>query len=112
MPISKLFKMVMKTVGKEVEYKKINYNVMMALATVLELVAKITRGKEPMITKYGVGLIAYDQTLDLSHAKEILGYESQFTIEEGLERYARSRVDFENGNKIRGLELLDKLDGK
>jgi len=91
MPISKLFKMVMKTVGKEVEYKKINYSVMMALATVLELVAKVTRGKEPMITKYGVGLIAHDQTLDLSNAKEILGYEPQYTIEEGLQRYEKSR---------------------
>jgi len=63
----------------------------MALATVLEFIAKVTRGKEPMITKYGVGLIAHDQTLDLSNAKEILGYEPQYTIEEGLERYEKSR---------------------
>jgi nucleoside-diphosphate-sugar epimerase len=89
--ISELFKMVMKTVGKEVRYKQVNYKVMMALATVLEFVAKVSKGKEPMITKYGVGLIAHDQTLDLTNAKEVLGYESQFSIEEGLECYARSR---------------------
>jgi len=83
--ISKLFKMVMKTLGKEPRYKSINYKVMMGLAS------KITFGKEPMITRYGVGLIAHDQTLDLQKAKEILGYKSQFTIEEGLKRYAKSR---------------------
>ena len=89
--ISKIFKMVMKSLDKEVRYKSINYKVMMSLATVLEFISKITFGKEPMITKYGVGLIAHDQTLDLKNAKEVLGYESQFTIEEGLERYAKSR---------------------
>ena len=89
--ISKLFKMVMKTVGKEVQYKQVNYKLMMAVATVLEFVAKVTKGAEPMITKYGVGLIAHDQTLDLTKAKEVLGYEAKFTIEEGLENYAKSR---------------------
>ncbi len=89
--ISKLFKMVMQTVNKDVKYKVVNYKLMMALATLLEGVAKITRGKEPMITKYGVGLISYDQVLDLTKAKEILGYEPPYTIEEGLKRYAKSR---------------------
>ena len=91
MPISKLFKMVMKTVGKEVHYKQVNYKVMMALATLLEFVAKVSKGKEPMITKYGVGLIAHDQILDLTKAKEVLGYEAKYTIEKGLENYAKSR---------------------
>ena len=89
--ISKIFEMVMKSLGKEVRFKSISYTVLFNLARVLEFVAKITKGAEPMITKYGVGLIAHDQTLDLSNAKNILGYETQFTIEEGLERYAKSR---------------------
>jgi nucleoside-diphosphate-sugar epimerase len=91
LPISKIFKMVMKSLNKDVEYKYINYNVMITLATILEFVSKISFGKEPIITKYGVGLISYDQTLDLTQAKEILGYEPQYTIVEGLERYANSR---------------------
>lgn len=91
MPISKLFKMVMKTVGRDVKYKEINYKILITLAKILEFVSKITKGKEPIITQYGVGLIAYDQTLDLSRAKEILGYEAIYTIEEGLMRYEKSR---------------------
>ena len=91
LPISKIFSMVMKSLGKEVKYKSISYTILFNLARVLEFIAKISSGKEPMITKCGVGLIAHDQTLDLSNAKEVLGYESQFTMEEGLERYAKSR---------------------
>ena len=89
--VSKLFKMVMKSLGKEVNYKKIGYGTMMKLATFLEFIAKIGLTKEPLITKYGVGLIAHDQTLDLTKAKEILGYMPLYSIEEGLERYAKSR---------------------
>jgi len=89
--IEKIFKMVMKTVNKEPKYKKISYKTIYYLATLLESVAKLTGGKEPMITKYGVGLISFDQTLDLTKAKEVLGYEPLYTIEEGLERYAKSR---------------------
>jgi len=89
--IEKIFKMVMKTVNKEPKYKKISYKTIYYLATLLEFFAKLTGGKEPMITKYGVGLISFDQTLDLTKAKEVLGYEPLYTIEEGLERYAKSR---------------------
>ena len=89
--VSKLFKMVMKSLGKEVNYKKIGYGTMMRLATFLEFIAKMGLTKEPLITKYGVGLIAHDQTLDLTKAKEILGYMPLYSIEEGLERYAKSR---------------------
>ncbi|CAA6822248.1 MAG: FIG036672: Nucleoside-diphosphate-sugar epimerase [uncultured Sulfurovum sp.] len=112
--ISKLFEMVMVTLGKEVRYKNVAYKTMMRLAIVLEFVAKMGLSKEPMITKYGVGLIAHDQTLDLQRAKDVLGYRPKYSLEEGLERYKRSRVDFDaissKGNKSRGLELLYKLD--
>ena len=91
MHISKIFDMVMKSLGYRVKYKNISYKVMFNIARFLEFVAKITFGKEPMITKYGVGLISHDQTLDLSRAKEILGYESLYSIKEGLDRYAKSR---------------------
>jgi len=89
--ISKLFEMVMKTLGKEVKYMRVGYTTMMGVATVLEFVAKMGLSKEPMITKYGVGLIAHDQTLDLQRAKDILGYSPQYSIKEGLERYAKSK---------------------
>ncbi len=89
--VSKLFKMIMDALGKEVRFKHVNYRVMMALATTLEFFSRTLLKKEPMITKYGVGLISHSQTLNLEKAKNILGYEPIYTIEEGLKRYAKSR---------------------
>ena len=89
--ISTLFTLIMNALGKEVRFKYIDYKALMGLARTLEFISKLTLKKEPMITKYGVGLISHNQTLDLQKAKEILGYERQFTIEEGLKRYAKSR---------------------
>jgi len=89
--VESIFKMVMKSINKKPKYKKVSYRTMYYLATLLEFVAKFRGGKEPMITKYGVGLISFDQTLDLTKAKEVLGYEPIYSIEEGLERYAKSR---------------------
>ncbi len=89
--IKKLFELVMESLGKKVKFKSMRYFTLMSMATVLELIAKLGFTKEPIITKYGVGLIAYDQTLDIQKAKEILGYESIYSIKEGLERYAKSR---------------------
>jgi nucleoside-diphosphate-sugar epimerase len=89
--INKLFMLVMKYLDKEVKYRTFRYRTLMRIASTLEVFSKLTRGKEPMLTKYGVGLIAHDQTLDIQKAKNILGYKPQYTIEEGLERYAKSR---------------------
>jgi len=89
--IKHLFTMVMKSINKEVTFKPIGYRTMMFLATALERLSKLGFSKEPIVTKYGVGLIAYSQTLDISKAKEELGYTPVYTIKEGLERYAKSR---------------------
>jgi len=89
--INNLFSLVMKHLDKEVKYKAFRYSTLMGIASLLEFYAKLTKGKEPILTKYGVGLISYDQTLDIQKAKDILGYCPQYTIEEGLERYAKSR---------------------
>ena len=89
--INNLFSLVMKHLDKEVKYKAFRYSTLMGIASLMEFYAKLTTGKEPILTKYGVGLISYDQTLDIEKAKDILGYCPQYTIEEGLERYAKSR---------------------
>ncbi len=41
---------------------------------------------EPAITMYGVGVLAYSQTLDISAARKDLGYVPQVAFEEGLQR--------------------------
>jgi len=89
--ISELFKMVMETIDKNPKYKKISYIKMMTIAKVMEFLSKCGIGKEPLVTQYGVGVMSYDQTLDLTRAKEELGYKPIVSIKEGLKRYAKSR---------------------
>jgi nucleoside-diphosphate-sugar epimerase len=64
--------------------------VVLALAGVSEQMAKLRPGQpEPRLTRYGVGLLAWSQTLAIDAARQELGYAPQVSIDEGLARYAR-----------------------
>lgn len=45
-------------------------------------------GEEPPFTRYTVGLLAYSQTLDISKARENLGYDPKVSMDEGISRFA------------------------
>jgi len=59
-----------------------------ALATILETLSKLTHGSEPLLTRYGAGVLAFSQTLDISAISEDLGYSPQTSIEEGIRLHA------------------------
>jgi nucleoside-diphosphate-sugar epimerase len=60
------------------------------VATLLESIANtLLWGREPILTRYTVGLLAYSQTLDITAAKTELGYQPRISIDDGLERFAR-----------------------
>lgn len=62
----------------------------LALAAISERLALMRRGRpEPRLTRYGVGVIAYSQTLDISRATRELQYAPSMGIDDGLARYAR-----------------------
>ncbi|MER8648307.1 NAD(P)-dependent oxidoreductase [Mesorhizobium sp. M0586] len=59
----------------------------MLTAGIAEAVANILPGRpEPPVTRYGLGLFAYAQSLDLSKAGRILGWAPKVSFEEGLDR--------------------------
>ncbi len=91
MDIKEIFILITQTLNIDIKFKYISYSFLFFIAFVLELFAKIIFKKEPFLTKYGVGVISKSQTLDISKAKEILGYKPIYTIKEGLERYAKYR---------------------
>ncbi|MEO8314787.1 MAG: NAD-dependent epimerase/dehydratase family protein [Pseudomonadota bacterium] len=64
------------------------------VATSLELLARLRRGTEPSVTRYGMGLLAYSQTLSIDAARSTLGYRPRVSVDEGIRRYAAWRQQF------------------
>lgn len=58
------------------------------IAQTLELTARATHGREPKITRYGAGVLAFSQTLDISAIRRDLGYQPKISIAEGMRRHA------------------------
>lgn len=58
----------------------------MGLAGLLEVVGHLT-GHEPLLTKYGVGVLATTQTLNISAARRDLDYEPEIPLAEGIRRF-------------------------
>lgn len=72
--------------GREVPERPIPYLVGMGAALGAEGIALIT-GREPTVTRYGVGLLRYSQTLSIEKARRLLGYLPTISMQEGLSRY-------------------------
>ncbi len=91
MNIEDIFTLVMNTINIDVKFKHISYTLLIGIAKLLESISKLGLTGEPLVTKYGVGVISNSQTLNISSAKDILGYTPIYTIKEGLKNYAKYR---------------------
>jgi nucleoside-diphosphate-sugar epimerase len=61
----------------------------LGLAAGAEALSTLRAGRdEPPITRYGMGLLAYSQTLSIAAARTALGYRPRVSTEEGLRRFA------------------------
>jgi nucleoside-diphosphate-sugar epimerase len=74
----------------EVAYRivALPYPVLDAAARAMEAYASI-RGAEPALTRYSVGTLNYDMTLDIDKARRILGYRPIVPLSEGVETTVR-----------------------
>lgn len=71
--------------------KRTPYALMHGLAWALETHSKhLNQYREPPLTRYTVGLLAKSQTLDISAAREHLGYNPKISMKQGLQAVARS----------------------
>jgi nucleoside-diphosphate-sugar epimerase len=65
------------------------------VAACLELLARLRRDRtEPRVTRYGMGLLAYSQTLSIDAASSALGYRPRVSVDEGIRRYSAWRQQF------------------
>ncbi|NDC82877.1 NAD(P)-dependent oxidoreductase [bacterium] len=73
----------------DLDFKTINlpHTPIHILASLFEKVSILTKN-EPLFTPYSIGTLAFSQTLNISKAKQILGYKPLVTIEEGIARTA------------------------
>lgn len=88
MPLKQLLDQVFNKAGLSVQYRSLPYAAIRLLAGLMEGMSTLLSLKEPILTRYGVGLLAKSQTLDISKAKKRLGYHPVISIEEGLADYA------------------------
>ena len=77
--------MIIKIRKIEVVYRKLPFALMYAIAAMIEVTYKMLNIKrEPPLSRYGVGVMAIDQTLNIERAKSLLGYEPVVSLEDGL----------------------------
>ncbi len=68
--------------------KKISYKTADALARIFELLFRVLPGMpEPPLTRYSVSLLANSTTLDISAARNDLGYKPRIAVEEGFVKF-------------------------
>lgn len=73
--------------GVAVRWRSVPWPLAREAVRLAEWRALLTPGRpEPRITRYGLGLLAFSQTLDVSAAKRDLGFAASIGFEEGLRR--------------------------
>jgi nucleoside-diphosphate-sugar epimerase len=86
-PISvrELVELIAGRLGLRVKLVPLPLSLSQGVAGAFELVWKASRAPgEPPLTRYGLGLLSFDQTLDLAKARERLGYRPVVPLREGL----------------------------
>ncbi|ASA20820.1 NAD-dependent epimerase/dehydratase family protein [Paenibacillus donghaensis] len=69
--------------------RSVSYRTAHLAAGLLEGLHRLLPGLgEPALTRYSVGSLALSQTLDISLARSLLGYEPRITVAEGLQNFA------------------------
>jgi nucleoside-diphosphate-sugar epimerase len=81
-----LLRLLLTKLSLPVRTRKIPYQAAYSAAFLAELFGRIT-GIEPRFTRYGVGVMAFSQTLCIDKARKELGYRPEISLHEGVDRY-------------------------
>ena len=89
-PFKELIEEALQGLGLTIRYKKLPAFLLGGLASSLEVLYRVLPLKgEPPLTRYTYYLLRYSQTLDISKAREELGYEPRISIKEGITQYVQ-----------------------
>jgi nucleoside-diphosphate-sugar epimerase len=90
MPVSELLRHLFGALDLKVRMIPLPRRLAVALGALAEQVANLRPGQpEPRLSRYGVGVLGFSQTLDISAARQQLGYAPSVTVVEGIDRFAR-----------------------
>lgn len=67
--------------------KRMSYRGAYAAAWAMELAARATSGREPVLTRYTVGVLSKSMTLDIGAARRDLDYAPRIDMEAGMARF-------------------------
>lgn len=83
-----LLEQFLKAIGEQPHYRELPFEIMYGTASGLEWIYR-TLGiqKEPPLTRYTVCTLGFGQTMDISKARELLGYHPEKTLRETIEEY-------------------------
>ncbi len=86
-----MWELVDKTLNKlglQLNKKRVPFKVAYNVAKVMESIAKLTPDyKEPVVTCYGIGILATSMTMNIDKAKDLLGYNTNQTNMEAVEEF-------------------------
>ncbi len=90
MQFKEILELFMKSIEGKARYLKLPFNLVYGIASFLETIYRIFHiNGEPALTRYTVCTLAFSQTLNISKAKKLLGYEPKITIAEGITNYGK-----------------------
>lgn len=85
--LDSILKLLFDELSIPLKTRHVPYPLAYLAASLSELKGYVT-GKEPSLTRYGVGVFAYSQTLSIEKAKQELNYRPIISLKEGIKRYA------------------------
>jgi nucleoside-diphosphate-sugar epimerase len=89
MEVRELLERLFAALRVRVRFVPLPQSVAYGMARLSEAVASLRPiGAEPRLTRYGIALLAHSLTLDITAARERLGYEPRVSVEEGFQRCA------------------------
>lgn len=87
LPVRRIAEQACARAGVKARWRKMPLGPAMLAAGLMETVAVRLPGRpEPPVTRYGLGLFAYAQSLDIAKARDILGWTPKVSFDEGLDR--------------------------
>lgn len=88
---------VLAALGYELPKGKVPLGIALFAARIMETKAKLTGMKEPSLTRYGVGTLTQSLTMDITAARERLGYVPNMNTREAIAEFVKWYKENENG---------------